>query len=209
MKEDPISLSEASPGPRLRSLCAFCGAAEGKDPAYRAAARDFGILLAREGVALVFGGGRVGLMGVLADAVLGAGGKAIGVIPRILVEREIAHTGLTALHVVDSMFKRKERMAELSDAFVLLPGGYGSLDEFTEAITWAQLGLSRKPCGVLNVNGYYDRLLDWFDGAAKEGFIPPVFRALVVAAAEPAALLEKLRTTPVVREARWAGDSRR
>jgi uncharacterized protein (TIGR00730 family) len=160
-------------------------------------------------MALVFGGGRVGLMGVVADAALAAGGEAIGVIPRMLVEREIAHTGLTALHVVDSMFARKEKMAELSDAFALLPGGYGSLDEFTEALTWAQLGISRKPCGVLNVNGYYDRLLGWFDDAGREGFVPPAFRELIVTATEPEALLEKLRTAPEVREARWTGANRR
>jgi uncharacterized protein (TIGR00730 family) len=209
MNATPIPPSTPQPERRLRSVCVFCGAAEGRHSVYREAAREFGRLLAREGMALVFGGGRVGLMGVVADAALGAGGEAIGVIPRMLVEREIAHTGLTELHVVDSMFERKEKMAELSDAFVLLPGGYGSLDEFTEALTWAQLGLSHKPCGVLNVNGYYNRLLGWFDDAAREGFVPPAFRALVVAAAEPEALLERLRTAPVVSEARWMGDSRR
>lgn len=160
-------------------------------------------------MSLVFGGGRVGLMGAVAEAALEAGGEAIGVIPQILVDREIAHAGLTRLHVVGSMFERKALMAELADAFVLLPGGYGSLDEFSEALTWVQLGLTRKPCGVLNVNGYYDRLLGWFDDAAKEGFVSPAFRTLVVAESEAEILLERLRTTPPVRQARWSGDGRR
>jgi uncharacterized protein (TIGR00730 family) len=208
---DARSLPPSTPPParQLRSVCVFCGAAEGIDSAYRQAAEGFGRLLAARGMSLIFGGGRVGLMGAVAEAALGAGGEAIGVIPQMLVEREIAHPGLTRLHVVGSMFERKALMAELADAFVLLPGGYGSLDEFSEALTWAQLGLTRKPCGVLNVNGYYDRLLGWFDDAAREGFVPPAFRTLVVAETQPEVLLERLLTAPGAREARWAGDGGR
>lgn len=201
--------STESPARRLRAVCVFCGASDGADSVYREAARGFGRLLAREGLSLVFGGGRVGLMGAVAEAALKAGGEAIGVIPQMLVDREIAHAGLTRLHVVDSMFERKTLMGELADAFVLLPGGYGSLDEFSEALTWSQLGLTRKPCGVLNVNGYYDRLLGWFDDAAREGFVPPAFRELVVAEKDAEALLERLRTAPAVREIRWSAEERR
>ena len=193
----------------LRSVCIYCGSAPGGDPAYRAAAQDFATLLARQGIRLAFGGGRVGLMGAAADAALRAGGEVIGVIPKVLVERELAHEGLTQLHVVDSMFQRKEMMAELSDAFALLPGGYGSLDEFSEALTWLQLGFIAKPCGILNVNGYYDRLLGWFDDAAREGFVQPAFRGLVLAEKDPEALLERLRTAPAPKQVRWLNDGSR
>jgi uncharacterized protein (TIGR00730 family) len=193
----------------LRSVCVYCGSEAGGDPVYRTAAQDFATLLARRGIRLVFGGGRVGLMGAAADAALRAGGEVVGVIPRVLVERELAHEGLTRLHVVESMFQRKEMMAELSDAFALLPGGYGSLDEFSEALTWLQLGFIEKPCGILNVNGYYDRLLGWFDDAAREGFVRPAFREMVLAEKDPEVLLERLRRTPEPSEVRWVSDGSR
>ena len=144
---------------QLESICVFCASSIGARPLYAESARRFGEALAARGVTLVFGGGCVGLMGVLADATLGGGGRAIGVIPRALVEREIAHGGVTTLHVVETMHERKQRMADLSDAFVMLPGGFGSWDEFCEVVTWAQLGIHRKPLGVLNVGGYYDPML--------------------------------------------------
>jgi len=195
------------PAPRpIGAVGVFCGSAEGAHPAYRQAAESFGQLLARDGIEVVFGGGRVGLMGALAEAALGAGGRAVGVIPQTLVDREIAHTRLTHLHVVQSMYERKALIARLSDAFVLLPGGYGSLDEFSEALTWVQLGMEQKPCGVLNVNGYYDRLLDWFDQAAREGFVHTAFRTMILADTDPGRLLEKLRTAPPVRQVRWMND---
>jgi uncharacterized protein (TIGR00730 family) len=205
---DPHS-PEVSPLGRLSSVGVFCGSAEGVQPVYREAAELFGCLLARTGIEVVFGGGCVGLMGALADAALKAGGRAVGVIPQTLVDREIAHSGLTHLHVVGSMYERKALMARLSDAFVLLPGGYGSLDEFSEALTWVQLGMERKPCGVLNVNGYYDRLLEWFDEAAREGFVQPVFRSMILADPDPKRLLERLRTAPPIRQTRWVNDGKR
>jgi uncharacterized protein (TIGR00730 family) len=153
------------------ALCVYCGSSSGKYPQYVEQARAFGTEMARRGIALVYGGGKVGLMGTVADAVLAAGGKVIGVIPRQLVEREVAHTGLSELVVVDTMHQRKTRMFELSDAFVALPGGFGTLDEMFEMLTWAQLGLHRYPCAFLNVRGYYDRLRGMVDHMADEGFI--------------------------------------
>jgi uncharacterized protein (TIGR00730 family) len=176
----------------MERVCVFCGSNRGARPAYVAAAEALGTELARRGIGLVTGGGRVGLMGAVADAALAAGGEVIGVIPEALVAWEVAHAGLTALEVVDSMHARKARMADLSDAFVALPGGFGTLEEFCEVLTWAQLGLHTKACGLLDVEGYYDPLLALLDHAVTEGFVRPEHRALVLQAAEPAALLELL-----------------
>jgi uncharacterized protein (TIGR00730 family) len=154
----------------LRSICVFCGSRPGNDPAYEAGARRLGRTLAERGTALVYGGGRVGLMSVVADAVLDAGGEAIGVIPKALVKREISRTGLTDLRVVGSMHERKALMSELSEGFVALPGNSGTLEEFFELQTWAQLGEHEKPCGLLNVGGYYDPLLALFDHMVAKGF---------------------------------------
>ena len=143
-------------------------------------------------VGLVYGGGNIGLMGVLADAVLAGGGEAQGVIPHALVAREVAHKELSKLHIVDSMHERKQLMADLADAFVALPGGYGTFEEFCEAVTWSQLGIHKKPCGLLNVEGYFDALIAQFDHAVREGFLHPDNRALVLEAKQPAALLKAL-----------------
>ncbi|WP_430389553.1 TIGR00730 family Rossman fold protein [Dyella sp. 20L07] len=159
--------------PQPTALCVYCGSSNGKHPQYIEQARAFGAEMARRGIALVYGGGKVGLMGTVADAVLAGGGKVIGVIPRQLVEREVAHTGLTELVVVETMHQRKTRMFELSDAFVALPGGFGTLDEMFEMLTWAQLGLHRYPCAFLNVRGYYAQLREMMDHMAAEGFITP------------------------------------
>jgi hypothetical protein len=187
----------------IKSVCVFCASSIGARPLYAKSATEFGEELAREGITLVFGGGCVGLMGVLADATLGAGGHAIGVIPRALVEREIAHRGLTTLHVVETMHERKKLMADLADAFVLLPGGFGSWDEFCEVVTWAQLGIHRKPLGVLNVGGYYDPMLAMADRAVAEGFVSAVQRGRLVVDERAAALLERLATAPVPEEVKW------
>jgi len=157
--------------PQPTALCVYCGSSSGKHPEYTEHARAFGSEMARRGIALVYGGGKVGLMGILADAVLAGGGKVIGVIPRQLVEREVAHSGLTELQVVESMHQRKTRMYELSDAFVALPGGFGTLDEMFEMLTWAQLGLHRYPCAFLDVRGYYSRLRGMLDDMVVEGFV--------------------------------------
>jgi uncharacterized protein (TIGR00730 family) len=168
----------------VRSVCVFCGSRSGTEPAYEEAARSLGRTL-------VYGGGSVGLMGVVADAVLDAGGEAIGVSPKALVEREIGHTGLTDLRVVGSMHERKALMSALSEGFVALPGGTGTLEEFFEDLTWAQLGEHRKPCGVLNVGGYYDPLLAFFDHMVFRGFLSEEHRALVLVEAQPKTLLER------------------
>jgi uncharacterized protein (TIGR00730 family) len=159
--------------PTPSALCVYCGSSTGKHPEYTEQARAFGAEMARRGITLVYGGGKVGLMGTVADAVLANGGTAVGVIPRQLVEREVAHPQLTELVVVDTMHQRKTRMFELSDAFVALPGGFGTMDEMFEMLTWAQLGLHRYPCAFLNVRGYYDRLHDMVEHMANEGFITP------------------------------------
>jgi uncharacterized protein (TIGR00730 family) len=176
----------------IRKLCVFCGSSSGNDPVYSGAAQSLGRMLVRRGVGLVYGGGSVGLMGVLADAVLAAGGEVTGVIPSALAAKEIQHTGLTHSHVVDNMHARKALMNELSDAFVALPGGYGTLEELFEVVTWAQLGLHSKPVGLLNVVGYFDGLLGCIDSAVAEGFIKPEHRRLLISGSEPDALLDAL-----------------
>ena len=159
--------------------------------------------MVRRGIGLVFGGGAVGLMGVIADAVLSAGGHAIGVIPHALVARELAHRALPDLRVVNSMHERKATMATLSDAFIAMPGGFGTFEEFCEVVTWTQLGVHRKSCGLLNVNGFYDPLVAQFDRGVSEGFIKKGNRAIVVSHAEPAALLDLLAVVPAPPEAPW------
>ncbi|HJU42381.1 MAG TPA: TIGR00730 family Rossman fold protein [Vicinamibacterales bacterium] len=187
----------------MRRVCVFCGSNVGQQHAYAEAAQTMGALLARRGIGLVYGGGNVGLMGVIADAALAAGGDVIGVIPQALANREIAHTGVSALHVVDSMHTRKAMMAELSDAFVAMPGGVGTFEEFFEAVTWTQLGLQRKPCGLLNVNGFYSPLAAFIDSAVSEGFIKPVHRAAIVIDSDPARLLDTLATVRLPDVPKW------
>ena len=174
----------------MKSLCVFCGSRSGTEPAHAEAAGALGRALAAEGITLVYGGGRVGLMGVVADAALGEGGEVVGVIPRALLEREIAHSGLPDLRVVGSMHERKALMSELSEGFIALPGGTGTLEEFFEVLTWAQLGEHRKPCGLLNAGRYYDPLLAVFDHMVQQGFLSEEHRAMVLVETGPEALLE-------------------
>jgi uncharacterized protein (TIGR00730 family) len=176
----------------MRSVCVFCGSSVGSHPAYRSAARRFGELLARSGRRLVFGGGHVGLMGAVADGALDAGGAAVGVIPRALVDRELAHEGLTELHVVESMHERKALMATLADGFVALPGGLGTFEELFEVWTWGQLGIHAKPFGLLNVAGYYGALLEFLDHSASQGFVRPGHRDLLLVDSDPEALLSRM-----------------
>jgi uncharacterized protein (TIGR00730 family) len=176
----------------MRRICVYAGSNPGSDPAYAEAARALATLLAERGIGLVYGGGHVGLMGVLADTALAAGGEVIGVMPQALIDREIGHDGLTELRVVGSMHERKALMAELSDAFVAVPGGIGTLEELIEVYTWSQLGLHRKPCGVLNVQGYYDHLAAFLDHAVTAGFLRPQHRAVLSVAQDPAELLDGL-----------------
>lgn len=187
----------------LKRICVFCGSNTGARRAYARAAEELGELLAERKIPLVYGGGKVGLMGKLADAVLANRGEVIGVIPQSLMRKEIAHAGLTDLRVVESMHERKALMAELADAFIALPGGFGTFEEFCEVLTWAQLGLHRKPCGILNVDGYYDHLLGLFDHAVNERFLHPSHRAIVIAKATPAALLEALPISEIPRVEKW------
>jgi uncharacterized protein (TIGR00730 family) len=174
------------------SLCVYCGSREGGDPAYAAAARQVGTLIGRRGWQLVYGGGRAGLMGLVADAALAAGAPVIGVIPASLMERELGHAGLTELHVVETMHERKTLMAERADAFVALPGGIGTFEELFEVWTWRQLGYHDKPLGLLNVAGYYDALLAFIGQVVDQGFVTPSQRALLATDTDPAALLAKL-----------------
>ncbi|MBX3642921.1 MAG: TIGR00730 family Rossman fold protein [Rubrivivax sp.] len=174
------------------SVCVFCGSRVGASPAFEAAARATGTLIGRNGWQLVYGGGRAGLMGAVADAALAAGGRVVGVIPQTLMDREHGHTGLSELHVVQTMHERKRLMAERSDAFVALPGGIGTLEELFEVWTWRQLGYHDKPVGLLNVEGYYDRLLAFVDDMVGAGFVMPPQRELLQMDASPPALLQRL-----------------
>jgi uncharacterized protein (TIGR00730 family) len=187
----------------LKRICVFCGSSKGANSAYSEAARQLGLALVRRGIGLVYGGGNIGLMGVIADTVLKADGEAIGVIPEALEEREVAHTGLTKLHVVGSMHERKALMAELSDGFIALPGGFGPYEEFCEVITWSQLGIHAKPCGMLNVEGYYNTLIDLFDKGVEESFIRPEHRRIVLTDTEPEKLLNKMSEFRAPEMGKW------
>ena len=187
----------------MNRICVFCGSSTGLRPEYAEAARAMGRTLLRRNIGLVYGGGCVGLMGTIADAVMEGGGEVIGVIPEALVERELARREVTELMVVRSMHERKAKMAEVSDAFVAMPGGYGTFEEFCEIITWAQLGLHRKPCGILNVEGYYDPLLSLFDHAVAEGFVHPTNRLLVIQETDSNRLLDMLANYTPPQTEKW------
>lgn len=174
----------------VRSVCVFCGASMGANPAYREAAVALGQAIARRGLTLVYGGGAVGLMGVVADAAMAAGGEVVGIIPQSLLDAEVGHKGLTRLEVVDGMHARKARMAELSDAFIALPGGLGTLEELFEVWTWGQLGYHAKPLGLLDVNGFYDKLGGFLDHIVEEGFVRPQHRAMLLLGQRPDELLD-------------------
>jgi uncharacterized protein (TIGR00730 family) len=175
----------------LRRVSVFCGSSTGLDPAYAEATRALAAELARRRLGLVYGGGSVGLMGILADTLLAAGGEVIGVIPGPLATPELAHTGLTKLHVVGSMHERKATMSALADGFVALPGGLGTLEEILEVLTWAQLGIHAKPVGLLNARGYWDRLVDMLVHATREGFVRPDHAELLLVGDDPAVLLDR------------------
>jgi uncharacterized protein (TIGR00730 family) len=189
----------------MRSVCVFCGSNRGTEPAFERAARAMGAELARRKVELVYGGGNVGLMGAIADAVLEHDGRVYGVIPRALVDKELAHAGCTELFVVDSMHARKAKMAELSDAFVALPGGFGTFEEFFEVVTWSQLGLHSKPCGLLDVAGYYRPLVAFIDHAVASGFVRAEHRASIVESDDPARLLDALAAWKPRHREKWIG----
>ncbi len=187
----------------IRRLAIFCGSNPGARPDYIEAARSFGKLLAERGIGIVYGGSNVGLMAALADAMADELGDIIGVIPRMLVEREVANTTLSDLRIVSSMHERKAMMAELADGFVALPGGIGTLEEFFETWTWGQLGMHTKPCGLLNVAGYFDPLLEFLDRAVDEKFVRDVHRAMVVVESDPSELLARFESYEPPRVVKW------
>lgn len=186
------------------NICIFCGSSFGNNSAYRQAAESTGKLLAERGIGLVYGGGHVGLMGVVADAVLSGGGQVTGVIPRALAEREVAHNGLTSLIVVETMHERKAEMAKRADGFISLPGGAGTMEEAFEQWTWVQLGVHQKPCGFLNVNGYFNPLRVMIDNMTQEGFLKPEYAEILIFSDEPAQILAAFESySPPARK--WFG----
>jgi uncharacterized protein (TIGR00730 family) len=193
----------------MNRLCVFCGSSPGRDPAYLAVAAELGTVLAKRRIGLVYGGASIGLMGALADAAQAAGGEVIGVIPRALVEWEVAHAGLADLRIVASMHERKALMAELSDGFIALPGGIGTFEELFEVWTWAQLGSHRKPCALLNVFGFYDRLLGFLDFVVEEAFLRPIHRNMLLVGETPEGLIRKMERYRAPPETRWIGRDER
>ena len=187
----------------MKRICVYCGSSVGNQPVHLEAAMALGAVLASRKIGLVYGGGNVGLMGIIADAVLAGGGEVIGVIPQSLADREIAHSGVTDLRVVDSMHTRKALMADLSDAFIAMPGGFGTFEEFFEAVTWTQLGVHRKPCGLLNAGGFYTALALFIDQAVSEGFIKPAHRATIVVDDDPERLVNALAEVKLPDVPKW------
>jgi uncharacterized protein (TIGR00730 family) len=196
-------------GMRFQRLCVFCGSSMGARAEYRAAAETLGQMFVERGIELVYGGGNIGLMGVLADKVLARGGHAIGVIPESLMAKEVGHLGLTELRVVGSMHERKAVMSDLSDGFIALPGGFGTIEEFCEVVTWSQLGIQSKPCGLLNVENYFAPLLELFDQAVRERFLREENRRLVLDDIDPVRLLEKMATFEPEPVPKWIGREER
>lgn len=187
----------------MQTICVFCGSAPGVKHEYAVGARELGCVLAKQNINLVYGGGRVGLMGMVADAALAAGAKVTGIIPRSLADKEIAHQGLTDLRIVTTMHERKAMMSELSDGFIAMPGGFGTLEELFEVVTWAQLGIHTKPFGLLNVAGYYDGLISFLDHSVEQGFVPQRHREMIIVSDEAEELVELLKAYRPIPEEKW------
>jgi len=187
----------------MKRVCVFCGSSLGKQPEYAKAARQLGRTLVSKNINLVYGGANIGLMGEIANTVLQEGGEVIGVIPKALTKRQIFHPGLSELRIVDSMHERKALMADLSDGFIALPGGFGTIEEFFEVLTWAQLGMHQKPCGLLNVGQYYCNLIDFVDNAVSQQLLKEQYRHMMIVDENPDALLKKLNEYQVPRVDRW------
>ena len=187
----------------MTRLAVYCGSSPGADPAYAAAARALGAEMAARGIGLVLGGGHVGLMGAIADAVLEAGGEVIGVIPTALRDKELAHQGCTELHVVSTMHERKSLMADFAKGFIAMPGGFGTFDEMFEMLTWGQLGYHTRPCGFLNVAGYYDALFAFLDSCVEARFVTRVHREMIIASTDPAELLDRMAAFQPPDQAKW------
>jgi len=190
----------------MKRICVYCGSSPGKSPAFSQAASNLAKTMCERQIDLVYGGAAVGVMGVLANAVLEAGGEAIGVIPKSLAIKEVAHENLTELHVVSSMHERKAMMAELADGFIAMPGGWGTLEEIFEILTWAQLGFHEKPCGLLNVDGYYDGLIGFLDNAIEQRFVKEVCRPMLMTAAEPVSLLDQFAVYQAPKVRKWMSE---
>ena len=193
----------------IQRVCVFCGSSPGATPAFADRARQLGAVIAAQGLGLVYGGASVGLMGTLADAALAAGGEVIGVIPQSLVDMEVAHAGLSELRIVTSMHERKAVMADVADAFIALPGGFGTLDELAEVLTWSQLGLHTKPTGLLDVDGYFAPLLEFLDGALRSRFLQPAHRSMLLVETDPQRLLAALRAYQPPPPFKWVDRPRR
>ena len=194
----------------MKRICVFCGSSVGGRPAYRQAAEQLARGMLERGIGLVYGGGCIGLMGVMADTILAGGGEVIGVIPDSLMRREVGHRGVTKLYIVQTMHERKAIMADHADAFVALPGGYGTLEEFAEVVTWSQLGIQEKPCGLLNVENYWGGLLEFVDHAVEEDFVRPENRELILVGSQPEELLDKLEAwRPPAHLEKWLDEAKR
>jgi uncharacterized protein (TIGR00730 family) len=187
----------------MKTLCVYCGSSSGHAPVFTQVARQLGEMLAARGIELIYGGARVGLMGTVADAVLARGGRVTGVLPRFMADKELAHPGLTTLHLVDTMHERKRLMAELAEGFVALPGGFGTFEEMFEAMTWAQLQLHNYPCALLNVDGYYDRLVEFLRGTVSTGFVRPELLDALIVAATPDELFARFAAFSPPTVAKW------
>lgn len=190
----------------LRNICVYCGSSPGLNQAYVQAAVQLGKALAEHDIGLVYGGAAIGVMGTVADAVIASGGRAVGVIPKALAVKEVAHQGLDELHVVESMHERKALMAELADGFIALPGGWGTLEEIFEILTWAQLGFHSKPCGILNIDGYYDHLVRFLDIAFEQQFVNELYRPILMTSQHPQALLEQFASYRAPRVKKWVAE---
>ena len=191
---------------KIKNICVYCGSSPGKNPAYLRAAKSLANAMCERDIGLVYGGAAIGVMGAVANAVLDGGGEAIGVIPKSLAVKEVAHSNLTELHVVASMHERKAMMAGLADGFIALPGGWGTLEEIFEILTWAQLGFHNNPCGLLNVEGYYDGLIGFLDNAFEQQFVNELCRPMLIRASEPVALLDQFTEYRAPKVRKWMGE---
>lgn len=190
----------------MKSICVFCGANFNGDPVLKEAVEQLAEVMVERNIALIFGGGRVGVMGLLADAIIAKGGKTVGVIPQFLMDKEVGHTGLTELHIVENMHQRKQLMSDLCDAVIMLPGGFGTLEEFFEVLTWLQLGLHNHPIGVLNINGFYDHLLKQMDVMVEQRFLKPTNRELVITSTDAIELITLMENCEIKPDDVWFKD---
>ncbi len=190
----------------MKRICVYCGSSQGRQPEYRLAAQELGEALLERNLGLIYGGASVGIMGAVADTVLAGGGEAIGVIPEALAIKEVAHEGLSEQHVVATMHERKAMMADLADGFIALPGGWGTLEEIFEILTWAQLGFHDKPCGLLNIEGYYDGLIGFLENSFEQQFVSELYRPMLMRALEPASLLNQFSTYRAPKVRKWMAE---